>query len=96
LQAVFPAGKNVIREVRMANRRTSIRVQTRIKAMLAAENLREPCAITDLSDAGARVSVKPALLLPDLVCLRAPEIGLCKSGRVVWRRGSEAGLLFTG
>lgn len=79
----------------MGNRRTTIRVETRIKATLSAGDMREPCAITDLSDTGARLAVPPTLSLPDTVCLWAPEIGLHKSGRVVWRRGTEAGLIFT-
>lgn len=78
----------------MDDRRTTIRVLTRINAVLAAEDVQAPCAITDLSDAGARVCVQPDFSMPDTVCVRAPDIGLFKSGRLVWRRGSQAGLRF--
>ena len=79
----------------MDDRRGTMRVQTHIKAIITAGDLHEACTITDLSDIGAKLRVRPDLLMPEVVCLQASEIGLLKSGRVIWRRNATAGLRFT-
>ena len=69
----------------MGERRCAIRAQTQILATVATGALHEPCAITNLSDNGAKICVRPHLRLSGTVLLRAPEIGLHKTGWVVWQ-----------
>ena len=81
----------------ISNRRGAIRTKTLLsgKAIVGDALFSADCIILDLSETGARVRVPPdARLGPPLYLL------FLRNGRVVeaaaaWRRGEEAGLVFT-
>jgi hypothetical protein len=53
------------------------------------------CAISDMSDTGARVRLKGSPLLVNPVYLIDIRHGLAFRAREVWRQGSEVGLAFS-
>ena len=53
------------------------------------------CLVRDFSDGGARVQMSHAMLLAGAVDLTIECKGMSYLSQMVWRRGSEAGLVFT-
>ena len=52
------------------------------------------CSIRDLSESGARISLKPGVPIPSSVYLIDTRNRTVHESRVVWNNGREAGLQF--
>jgi hypothetical protein len=52
------------------------------------------CLVRDISESGARLSVSPAVSLPQTVELCIPQRRIRREARVVWRSESEVGVAF--
>jgi two-component system cell cycle response regulator len=54
------------------------------------------CTIRDVSDTGARLKCGDQLSVPRQFLLRIGHEAIMRPTRVVWRRGNEVGITFTG
>jgi hypothetical protein len=78
------------------------RVGRRVRTLLSGKiiignGLMSPdCVIRDLSPSGARVRITRTIELPSSVELLVIKDGLLFDATVAWRRGNEAGLVFSG
>jgi hypothetical protein len=54
------------------------------------------CAVRDLTSTGARLKAGDQASVPPQFRLRIGQEATMRAARVVWRRGNEAGILFTG
>lgn len=52
------------------------------------------CTVRDMSDTGARIVVKDQMALPNDLKFVMPLDDFMRTGRVIWRRGDLAGVLF--
>jgi len=74
----------------------------RARALLAAKiligdgRMSPDCLIRDLSPDGARVRISRTVPLPQSFALLAIRDGLLFDAALVWRKGDEAGLAFSG
>ncbi|MBI2719136.1 MAG: PilZ domain-containing protein [Rhizobiales bacterium] len=54
------------------------------------------CAVRDLSDTGARLQCGDQSAIPHEFHLVTPADGKMRDARVIWRRGGELGVAFSG
>lgn len=70
-----------------------------LKAGVIAYNARHttlPCAVRDITQAGACIRVEGSIACPDTFELIVPIDGLEASCQVAWRKGQEVGVQFLG
>jgi hypothetical protein len=76
--------------------RNSPRQRSLMGASLSFHNGRSTvdCLVRNISESGARLSVSPAVSLPQTIELLIPQKGMTRAARVVWRSESEVGVAF--
>src|SRR4051794_3450993 len=76
--------------------RNSPRQRSLMGASLSFHNGRSTvdCLVRNISESGARLSVSPAVSLPQTIELLIPQKGTTRAARVVWRSESEVGVAF--
>jgi hypothetical protein len=81
-----------------APRRGGVRARSLLtgKLVIGDGEVSHDCVIRNLSAKGARVRVSSALGLPATAGLLVVKEGLLFDAAVVWRRGDQVGLTFTG
>jgi hypothetical protein len=52
------------------------------------------CLVRNISQSGARLSVSPAVGLPQTFSLLIPQKGLSREARLIWRSETEVGVAF--
>ncbi len=79
------------------DKRRSSRSRTRMPGVLsfAGPAAPVPCAVRDLSEVGARLSILRPSEVPDRFTLRLVASGETCDAEVRWRRGREVGVEFT-
>ena len=79
----------------MQDKRSEPRQRIVLQGEIISGGLRMSCAIRDISDRGARVSVVTPFHVTDCLTLLIPARHKLAVARVRWRKGTHLGLAFT-
>ncbi len=81
----------------MNERRALPRNKTFLKGIILFNNRKSSadCLIRDLTDHGARLMFSSAIITPDVIELQIPNKDQILPAHIRWRKGDEAGVVFT-
>ncbi len=97
MTATLDAAREAAKEAAMEEHRSVLRNKTFLKGIILFNNRKSSadCLIRDLTEHGARLMFSSTIITPDVIELQIPNKDQILPAHIRWRKGDEAGVVFT-